>query len=287
MLQNDTHLSRLLVLFGPGLLVAAHLVTIVALLSFGVRAGGYPLHPIGVVAYGIATALSLFGLIIQFRQAKPAYPHSLFLISAPALVSFLFWVSLGGSYAPYNPHDSDIVWFYYLFFSILFSSVAVLYSSFLYGGVACITQVALYFCTYALPDYLKYPSDDLLAGLLGGLLGPQPFILATTIGVYIVGALLVFRRGNVAGQQKPELWLAAVLTSVAGGWFLHRMLTWLPANGTHLGYTDSYVPDQAWDWTRTTAELTATATIVAMLFGVLVQVLVSIRRTQLSGERAG
>ncbi|RLC70001.1 MAG: hypothetical protein DRI81_19700 [Chloroflexi bacterium] len=281
MLQNDTRLSRLLVLLGPGLLVTAHLVTIMALLSFGVRAGGYPLHPSGVLAYGIATTLSLFGLMIQFRQAEPAYPRSLFLVSAPALVSLLFWIGLGGTYAPYDPHDSDLVWFYYLLFSILFSSVAVLYGSFLYWGIACITQAALYFCTYALPDYLMYPS--------AGLLGPQPSIFAAMIGVYIAGALLVFLRGKVAGQQKPGLWLAAVLTSVVGGWFLHRMLTWLPANGAYLGYiaANTYVPDQAWDWTRTAAEFTAAATIVAALFGVLVQVLVSRRHAQLSGERAG
>ena len=284
MSRNDAHLSRLLVLFGPGLLVTAHLVTIIALLSFGVRAGGYPLHPIGVLAYGIATALSLFGLMIQSRQAEPVYPQSLFLVSMPALVSFLFWIGLGGTYAPYDPHDSDLVWFYYLLFSILFSSVAILYGSLIYWGIACITQVALYFCTYALPNYLSYPS--------AGLLEPQPSIFAALMGVYIAGALLLLLRSRMAGQQKPGLWLAAVLTSGIGGWFLHQMLTWLPVNGAYLGYiaANTYVPDQAWDWIRTAAEFAAAATImVAALSGVLVlfQVLVSRRHRQLPGERAG
>ena len=281
MLPNDARLSRFLVLLGPGLLVAAHLVTTMALLSFGVRAGGYPLHPIGVLVYGIATALSLFGLVIQFHQAGPAYPRSLFLVSAPALVSFLFWIGLGGTYAPYDPHDPDLVWFYYLLFSILLSSVAVLYGSFLYWGTAYITQAALYLCTYALPDYLKYPA--------AGLLGPQPSIFAAMTGIYIAGALLVFLRGKVAGQQKPGLLLAAVLTSVVGGWFLHKMLTWLPANGAYLGYiaANTYVPDQGWDWTRTAAEFTAAVAVVAALFSVLVQGLVSMRQARLSGGRVG
>jgi len=49
-------------------------------------------------------------------------------------------------------------------------------------------------------------------------------------------------------ECRPSLVLlpTAMLTGLAGAWFLHRMLVWLPSNGTYLGYigADVFVPSK-------------------------------------------
>jgi len=251
-----------LVLLPTALLTAAHLMTVVALLSFGTRAGGYPLHATGLIVYVVATALTIVGLAVRACQIEAMHPTLLDLpvVSAPVLVGLLFWAGLGGSYGPYDPHDSDLVSFFSLSFAAIFSVVAVTYGSFSYLGIACIVQLALYFGTYALPDYLHYPS--------AGILGAWPWILGTLMGVYIAGVALLFLRTASIGRRKPGLWVAAMLTGLAGAWFLHRMLMWLPSNGAYLGYisAETFVPEQAWDWTRAAAQVMAIMAIVGAAF---------------------
>jgi hypothetical protein len=255
MTRDKARLFRVLTFSGPGLLAVAHIVAVVAVLSFGRRAGAYPLHPVGVALYGAVALLAALGLFLQSRQIGASHFQPLFWLSLPALVSFLFWIGLGGSFAPYDPHDSDLMWFSYLTFAFLFALIAVVYRSFTYLIAACVIQVVLYSCTSTLPVRVRYPAVSVL--------GEHPGILATFVAVYFMGALLLLRK-RIAGGAMPGLWLAAVLSSGVGGAFLYRMLIWLPVNGAYLGWVSAttYVPDRAWNWIRTAAELAAAATVV-------------------------
>lgn len=264
MLRDKARLFRALTFSGPGLLAIAHIVAVVAVLSFGHRAGAYPLHPVGVVLYGAVALLAAIGLFLQSRQMGASHFQPLFWLSLPALVSFLFWISLGGPFAPYDPHDSDLMWFSYLTFAFLFALIAVVYGSFPYLIATCVIQVVLYSCISTLPAYMHYYPAV-------GMLGEHPEILTAFVGVYFAGALLLLLRKRIAGGAVPGLWLAAVLSGGVGGAFLYKMLTWLPVNGAYLGWVsaNTYVPDLAWDWIRTAAELAAAATVVvAVLSGI-------------------
>lgn len=263
MLRDKAHLFRVLTFSGPGLLAAAHIVTVVAVLSFGHRAGAYPLHLVGLVLYGAVALLASLGLFLQSRQIGASHFQPLIWLSLPALVSFLFWIGLDGPFAPYDPHDSDLMWFYYLTFALLFALIAVVYRSFAYLIAACMTQIVVYLCTSALPAHAHYPAV--------GVLGEHPEILAAFMAVYFVGGLLLRWRKRNGGGFVPGLWLAAVLSSGVGAAFLSRMLFWLPVNGAYLGWVsaNTYVPDLAWNWTRTAAELAAATTVcVAVLSGI-------------------
>ena len=261
-----------LTLLPPTLLMVAHLMTVIALVSFGTRTGDYPLHTTGLMIYVVATALTMVGLTVQTRRTEPVrLPTALLLVSAPALVSLVFraglWMTpfLGGApYAPYDPGDSDIVMLFGLFFATLFSVASILYSSVSYLVVACTVQIALYFGTHAFPHRLLYPSADFL--------GVRPSTFAALMGIYGVGAILLLLRVTLFGQRKPGLWIATTLTGLAGGWILYETLTWLPGNGAYLGYiaADTYVPAQAWDWTRPVAQcMVITAIVVAGLSDLL------------------
>lgn len=82
-------------------------------------------------------------------------------------------------------------------------------------------QSGLYFGTYALPHYVRYPSASLL--------GPWPQIFPLMLGVYLVGVVLLALRKIIIGRWVPGIW-TAVLTGLAGAWFLSAFLRWLPAD---------------------------------------------------------
>jgi len=250
-----------------GLLAAAHLMTVIAMLSFGARAGGYPLHQVGLIIYGVATALVVAGLAVLMSRIKFTSPETvaLLLITAPALLSLVFraglWMTpfLGGApYAPYDPGDSDIVLIFNLLFATLFSIVAIVHGSFIYLAVVCVVQIVLYLGAHAFPHRMLFPDAHIL--------GVRPSTFISFVGVYAVGmVLLVMRIGLVGRHRKPGLWIAATLTGFAGAWALYKTLTWIPGNGAYLGYIDAsmYVPEQAWDWTRPTAQGLAILAMIA------------------------
>lgn len=269
-MSRDDHHFPSLMLLPPGLLAAAHLMTFIAIFSFETRTGGYPLHPAGLILYGVVTVLTVIGLAVQACRAKSVSPDtaSLLLISAPALVSLVFraglWMTpfLGGApYAPYDPGDSDIVLIFNLLFATLFSIVAVVYGSFIYLAVTCAVETALYLGTHAVPHRVLYPGAHIL--------GVRPSTFISFFGIYAVGTVLLLMRIGLSKRQgKHGLWLAATLTGLAGAWVLYGTLVWLPRNGAYLGYVDAsvYVPDGAWDWTRLTAQGMA---VMAMAAAVL------------------
>ncbi len=106
--------------------------------------------------YGTLALLAALGLFLQSRQIGASHFQPLLWLSLPALVSFLFWIGLGGPFAPYDPHDSDLMWFSYLTFAFLFALIAVAYRSFAYLIAMCMLQVVLYSGTSTLPAYMRY-----------------------------------------------------------------------------------------------------------------------------------
>lgn len=245
-------MANLAVLLAPRLLAAAHAMTLIALVSFGARAGGAPLHPVRLIAYAAATAATLAatGWLVRSPRSQQPQPGAtpLLALSTPALASFIFWVGLGGPYAPYDAHDGDLVRLSYLTSAILYTVIAVLYGALSYLWVTCVVQIGLYLGTYALPGYLRYPPS--------GLIGSDPSIFAALCGVYLTGAFLAHLRNRIVGRRAPGLWAASMLISLISALFLYAVLTWLPQNGVYVGYirTGSYVPEDAWDWTRSAAE---------------------------------
>lgn len=260
-------------LLAPGLLAIAHGMTLIAFVSFDVRVGNAPLHPVGLIAYATATVetLAATGWLAHSYSSLRAAPgvFPLLALSPSAWASFIFWVGLGGPYAPYDAHDSDLVRLWHLSLAILFTLVAVVYGSLSYLAVTGTAQFAVYFVTYALPNYIHYPAS--------GLLGPQPSIFMMMSGIYLTGTILIFLRARIVGRRTPRLWVASMLISFVSAFLLYAMLTWLPYNGAYVGYarTGSYVPVDGWDWTRSAAERLVIAALAA---GFLTAPLVIIQR---------
>lgn len=259
-------------LLPPALNTSAHLAFVIALIAFGARVGGYPIHPLGLMIYYAVVALSLLALVIQFRYtpSNQSAFASLLLVSPPALASLVLraalWMTpwLGGApYAPYDPGDSDIVMFFSLSFALIFSAIAIAYGSVGYLLVACVTQTALYLGTHAFPQWIRYPDANLW--------GVRPSILIGMVGIYAFSAALLFLRNWLFRSGKPNLWIASTIVNLAGAWVLYDTLEWLPNNGAYLGYISNttFVPEQAWDWSRLMAQSLAAITMaIAILIGI-------------------
>ncbi|MBI3242856.1 MAG: hypothetical protein HYZ49_11235 [Chloroflexi bacterium] len=245
--------------------IFAHVAAGLALLNFGARASGYPIHPLGLMIYFAVVALSLPVLVIQFRYTPSSQSAfvSLLLASVPALASLVLratlWMTpwLGGApYAPYDPGDPDIVMFYSLFFALAFSAIAIVYGSVGYLLVAWAAQTALYFGTHAFPQWAGYSDANIL--------GVRPSIFIGIVGIYAFSAALLFLRNWLFRQGKPNLWIASATVNLAGAWVFHDTLKWLPNNGAHLGYISNttFVPEYAWDWSRPIAQSLALIAII-------------------------
>jgi hypothetical protein len=129
------------VFFAPMLLLLAHVVNAFSLLLFGWRVGSYPLHTGGLGMYLTAVLLSIvcYGLWFARFPKSSTITATLLVLSLPAFASLMLraglWMTpwLGGAaYAPWDPGDMDIVTAFNLFFAVLWSVVAVIYSSYRY-----------------------------------------------------------------------------------------------------------------------------------------------------------
>lgn len=172
----------------PTLLTFAHLASAMALLTFGGRTGGYPVHIIGLAIYLAAVGLSLVVLGIQFFRHHLTTSNfaNLVWVSMPAWVSLvllaMLWLTpwLGGApYALYDSADPDGVAAFSLLFGSTFVAVSVLYGSSKYGLSACALQLLTYFGAYALPHWLRYPDaspSGIRPVILGEILGPTPWL---------------------------------------------------------------------------------------------------------------
>lgn len=265
MSENNTRFSKLKILVGPMLLTVTHLFLLIALRSFGARAGGYPLSRAGLGLYSLAVALSLIGLLVEAIQGEVAYPRSLLVISVPAFASFLFWLDLGagGAYLAYHPHAVDyhqaFYWspkFIHVTFAILFSSVAVLYGSLSYLVIAWTAQ------------FVPPLAVDVFSVLTNRSVGPLPrpplFGLVTC---YLVSAFVLLRRNQVFKSKRPGFGWGSGLINASGATCLWRLLSKLPPNGVDLSEVSRglHVPPDAWTWTRSAAEVSAYVTVAVLM----------------------
>ncbi len=253
------------------ILLLAHVMAAVSILLFGSRAGGYPVHPIGLTVYLAVVLLVVIGL--GFGLARASAPLNLttmlILLSLPAFASLVFraalWMTpwLGGApYAPWDPGDADLVFFFCLFFTLLWSVISLLYGSYAYLLAGATGQVIVYFVGHALPQWFRYPEASPF--------GVQPGILLLLLVFFGVAAVAISLRNQLFGRQRPSLWPAVVLLTVAGGWVLYQTIGWLPHNGMELGWTATadtparQVPAQAWDWTRSAAQTLVLLAVTAV-----------------------
>jgi hypothetical protein len=270
----------------PALLALAHLTAGLALLTFGVRADGYPLHPNGLFLYLATVGVAAVALFVLARRMSQPAPDALrlLLISMPALASLALigaiWLSSrrgGAAYPPYDLQDSATILFFSGLPALIFSAAAACYGSGCYLIVTGSVHLVVYFGTHALPHWWRYP--------MASLLGSQPHVTAGIVAVYGVGLALAVLRQRRLRSHWPGLWLASLLTTVTGAFILIQLMSALPGNGAYLGYeqTGLYVPANAWDASRPAAEFLAT---LAMLAAVVTDPLPLVARIGAGRSRA-
>lgn len=257
--MQDERFSKLDSLAGLIFLTAAHLITLAALVSFAGRSGGYPLSPPGLATYGAMSLLAALGLVILVGQRSNLDSTNLsvlLLITLPTLAAFIFWLGLGGMYPPYDYHDTDLVRLFFPAFAFILTVTGILYGSLLYLLMTAVLQMSLYLFLYW-PQYQQYDGASIF--------GPQPDIFVILVGIYLIGVLLALVRKATLDKRTIDLKWGTMLMSVAGGLFMHQMLSWLPQNEAYLGYLSQglYVPSHAWNWLRSFATFLALGTVAA------------------------
>jgi hypothetical protein len=265
MTKDDAQVSKLRELAGPAMLTVTHLFILAALLSFGVKAGGYPMSSAVIRLHGLAVALSLIGILTEAISSKVAYPRSLLVVSLPVFASFLFWLGLGsgGTYPAYHPDAVDYQQSFYwkpqfvaCLFAVLFSAVGILYGSPGYLIITGVAQLMPHFGVTAIATLTSQPTASFARPPLLGL-----------IACYLVAALILLKRNRRFGSDKPGLgWGSGVLNAL-GAACLWRLLSELPRNGSDLSEfaRGLRVPQNAWPWTRSAAEISSYATVVVLV----------------------
>ncbi len=255
-----------LTLTAPALLTLAHLVAGLALLTFGMRAGGYPVHADGLYLYCAAVGVAVAAMFVLARRVRQARSEALnlLLISMPALASLALvgavWLSPwrgGAAYPPYDLQDSDAILFFGGLPALVFAAVAASYASSRYLISAGAVHLLIYFGAHALPHWLRYPTASLL--------GSQPHVIAAILAMYGLGLGLAVLRERAGRPVLPGLWLASLLATIVGAFLLIQVLSAFPGNGAYLGYaqTGLYVPANAWGSSRPAAEFLAALAILA------------------------
>src|SRR5690606_39992865 len=103
-------------LTGPGVLLCAQLLALVALLTFRARAGGLPVTGPGIALYCASVLLSVAGfLLLAARRTRTPSTWAVALLILPALSSFVFWWGLGVEFPPWGHHDTEVVLPFFLF----------------------------------------------------------------------------------------------------------------------------------------------------------------------------
>lgn len=103
-------------LTGPGVLLCAQLLALVALLTFRARAGGLPVTGPGIALYCASVLLSVAGFVLlAARRTRTPSTWAVALLILPALSSFVFWWGLGGEFPPWGHHDTEVVLPFFLF----------------------------------------------------------------------------------------------------------------------------------------------------------------------------
>lgn len=257
----------------PALLIVAHGCIALAIVSFGMRAKGYPIAPIalGIYAVAIFVGFSYFLVAVFFPHKTNLPRHStnrlLSAIVIPAFLSLVLAASLwmtawldGGRYAPWDVGDADVVMFYNLALLFLIIMLGIVYRSRTLLNIGLAIQLGIYLMTYSLPNWIRYPD----AGVATGLFGTRPSIIFLVLGSYIVAMSILHQRKHPLSL--PVEWQFAVITNnlVAGG-MAYMLLTWFPQNGMLLGWRSetTIVPLDGWNWLYVLAEFLVKAGMVA------------------------
>ncbi len=259
----------------PTILAAlAYLATLFALIGFGQRAHGYPLHWRALGLYGGAVALMVLcviALVWRGRRATEMDTLTLVLLSTPALAGVALaaavWLSAawgGAPFAPYDMQDTEAVWAMSLVPAAVLGVIGIVYGrpsvALLVGGA----PVLVYFGAYALPNWLRWSEASLLGG--NPQLGVQLLLI---LALCLVAAYV---RGRLWPQWQPGPALAVALSGLVGGWLLFGLFSALPGNGDYLGYLAApgasaglTVPANAWDGLRPAALVLAALAVVSSL----------------------
>ena len=163
-------LARWSHLSGPLILTLVHLLVIAAVASFAWRVGSPPLSDVGWRAYVVAAVFSATAVLATLRGApdeeRRLLPEATVLL--PVMTSVVLYCAIGGDYAPWDAHDSDIVGVEYSVVAAAFVAASLLAGSWRLLSMALTSQPALYFAV--LPGSLVYGWRYGLPELLG----PRP-----------------------------------------------------------------------------------------------------------------
>lgn len=276
--ETNVNLSNPFLLL-PALLLAAHVVILLAVLSFGTRASGYPMHPIGLSIYAVFLSLMIvFWLLVAFWPQKVRWPQQsadklLLVIMTPAFTSLILVASLwmtpwlgGARFAPYDPGDADIVQAFNLVVVCLICLVGVIYRSRVLLILGLCLQVSVYLITHSLIHWVRFPE----AGFATGILGIRESTFLGIVGGYTVALLaLHWRQRRVA---LPPYWqFAVIVTNLVAGWMMTITVLQWPQNGDVLGWhsANTVVPIDAWNWLFTLAQVVI---ITAMVLPIVVSI---------------
>ena len=238
----------------PALLLAAHAIILLAILSFGTRANGYPMHPVALGIYAaFLTLMVIFWLLVAFWPQKVRWPQQsadklLLVIMTPAFASLMLLASvwmLDGRFAPYDPGDSDLVWFFMLLMLGLICLTGVIYGSRSLVLIGLIFQLCIYILTHSLLNWIRYPSGDFLSGILGVRESTFFWIVGGYTGAFVA---LHWRQQRIA--LPPHWQFAVIVTNLVAGWMMTITLRQWPQNGDVLGWrsANTVVPIDGWNW---------------------------------------
>jgi hypothetical protein len=269
------------ILIFPALLLMAQAAIVLAILSFGVRTGGYPIPPVGLSLSAASVLISAAYLSYIYFFSPSFKPlQELTALFAPAVASLMLaaalwmtpWMS-GAPYAPFKPGAADTVLFWNVLFLFLSGIIGVAYQSRKFLILCLAFQLSLYVSSYSLLHWALYPYLNIVEGILG--IRPMTFIII--VGGYTLAILVLpWRKRHI--EFRPNWKFAAIITNLIGGWIAYVMLASFPQNGSYLGWQSVplTVPEDAWNWSFTAAQ---TLIIIAMIAPLIGTVISMTRRT--------
>jgi hypothetical protein len=246
-------------------LTLAHVATLYAVVGFRVRFDGSPLGDRGLATYACAAALSVAGVIYAYRcrDRKPTPTAVLLALTVPVLASLVFWLGLTGTYAPWDPFDSDVWTVILPVCALAFASIAVLYGSYRYVVVAQGALLALSLATGIASDFV-YGLGNFVNSL-------ERYGVWFVVGATSAAVTVIWLRRRSQSGVLEQVWASDAILGIVGSWLLYQWIVWLPNNGDYLGYvrTGLHVPDSGWGHLRWSAMwLAAAAGALAAMIGV-------------------
>ncbi len=284
--RSQVFISNYFLIFSA-LLLAAHGVILLAIVSFNSRADGFPAHPTALGVYGLTLLTTIiYWLSTAVFPEKVKWPRSvddkyLLAVVIPVFVSLMLvaamWMTpwLGGArFAPYDPGDADVVSFFNLVVLCVVCVLGINYRSRLLLIVGWAFQVSVYVVTHSILHWIRYPD----AGFLTGILGIRPSTFLFILGGYFLAITILHKQKR--RMRMPLDWqFATIVTNLFAGWMAFTILLQWPQNGTLLGWHSEVtkVPVYAWNWLYPFAQ---TLIIMAMLLPIFVSIAIYLKRRE-------